>query len=83
MTGMERHGSHKRDRKTAARIGNHKDVVAEVSAIREEEKKSLRASKLQEKTDGKTEKAKSWFQAQQLGGGSVSVIPERQSECTR
>jgi len=53
MTGMERHGSHKRDRKTAARIGNHKDVVAEVSAIREEEKKSLRASKLQEKTDGR------------------------------
>ena len=54
MTGMERHGSHKRGRKTAARIGNHKDVVTEASAIRRsEKKKSLRAFKLQEKTDGR------------------------------
>lgn len=82
---MERHGSHKRDRKTAARIGNHKDVVAEVSAIRRREEKEsscVQASTKDGRT-GKTEKAKSWFQAQQLGGGSVSVIPERQSECTR
>ena len=34
---MERHGSHKRGRKTVARTGNHKDVVAEVSAIRRRE----------------------------------------------
>ena len=70
MTGMERHGSHKRGRKTAARIGNHKDVVAEVSAIRRREEKESSCVQASRK-DGRTEKQKkqkAGFKHSSLGG---------------
>ena len=75
--------THKRVRKTAARIGNHKDVVAEESAIRRRKRVFVRPSSKKRRTDRKTEKAEKLVSSTAAWGSSVSVIPERQSECTR
>ena len=80
MTGTGQHGSVKSGRKAAARPASQRGVVTGELAIKEKKKGGLRASKSsQERADGRQKTGFKYTAAECI---SVSVIPERRSECT-